>query len=172
MRVLILALMPLLAACATTGRDAENESGPLAAGSNRAFAHEQTTAATPEALWAAWMDVSRWKEWDQGLREAQASQPLALGVTGTIIDRSGNRAAIRVTEYVEGERYAFETSLPASKLRVRRIIVGREPTRFRHEVSFHGLAAPLWSAQLGGGFRRALPPTMARLAEVAEARRP
>lgn len=101
----------------------------------------------------------------------EAPGPLALGTTGTIIDRSGKRAVSRVTEYVEGERCACETSLPAGKLRVRQIIVGGEPTRFRHEVSFHGFAAPLWSARLGG-FRSALPPTVARLAQVAEARQP
>ena len=39
---------------------------------------------------------------------------------------------------------------------------------FIHEVCFTGPMAFLWAALLGPGFRKALPPTMEKLAALAE----
>jgi hypothetical protein len=121
---------------------------------------------------AAWMDVDGWARWDLGLKSAWGGEPLRLGSCGVIVDRGGNEATFQVTEFVPGRRYAFETGLSGARLRVRRLIVGTDPTTFRHEASFHGVGAPLWAWQFGGGLRQALPPTMAKLAATAEAGAP
>lgn len=160
-------LQPLLAALGLPPH--RDQAAPSqAAGTNRAFAHQLTTRAPAATIWALWMDVGGWGDWDLGLQRAVAAGPLSLGAKGMIIDLAGRKAAFQVSEFVPGVRYAFDTRLPGARLRVRRLLIGQHPTQFRHEVSLHGPAARLWAGLLGPNFRTALPPTMARLAAKAE----
>jgi hypothetical protein len=139
-------------------------------GTKRAFHVEVTSDATPEAIWAVWMDVPNWKHWDRGLNDARATAPLALGTRGTIVPRTGVNAAFEVTAFAAGKSYTFATDLIGAKLHVTRSIVATSPTVFRHEVQFTGAIAFLWAAALGGGFQRALPAAMQALAATAEAK--
>ena len=140
----------------------------LAAGTNREFSHTLATSAHPDAVWRLWTDVSTWKDWDKGLKDAELSTPFAKGARGKIVPLSGAPARFDVTELDEGRSCTFETHLPWSRLEVRRSFVSRNPVVFRHDVSFKGALAALWANFLGGNFRKALPPTMEALAERAE----
>ena len=137
-------------------------------GTNQAFSYEVTTAAPPSAIWALWTDVSSWKLWDKGLRDATADRPLASGVQGEIISLSGTSSRFSITEFSPQNSYTFVTDLPQAKLTIRRIITGANPTRFRHEVSFSGEKGASWAERFGPRFRAALPPTMEALAQLAE----
>lgn len=161
----------LLGAVAAAAGAAPNtaSAAPMASGSNREFQHDVTTTASPAAVWAVWMDVPGWGRWDLGLKSARSDAPLAKGVSGSIVPRSGSTANFVVRDFVAGKSYTFETSLPLAKLSVRRSIVATSPTRFRHEVRFSGWLAGFWAWQLGPSFREALPPTMRKLAVIAEA---
>ncbi|MBY0391783.1 MAG: SRPBCC family protein [Novosphingobium sp.] len=141
----------------------------IAAGTNKRFFHEVATTASPEAVWRQWMDVANWRTWDQGLQNAAADKPLALGVRGKIVDRSGRVSNFTVTEFVPGKSYAFATGLPGARLVVRRVILtDGAMTRFRHEVHFEGLLAGIFASKFGPDFRAKLPPTMQALAARAE----
>ena len=140
----------------------------IAAGTNRSFFHEMATSAPREAVWTLWTTISSWKDWDLGLKDAELDGALRLGAVGHITPQSGPPAKFRVIEFEERVSYAFATTLPLAKLVVRRSFLPSEGTVFRHDVSFTGLLAGLWAGQLGPGFRKALPPTMERLARQAE----
>lgn len=138
-------------------------------GTNRSFHHARTTGAAPEAIWAAWMDVAQWKDWDIGLSDAVSDGPLRLGTRGTIRDRSGRSVPFEVTAFEEGASYTIATPLPlGGRLTVARTITGVDPTTFRHHVRFEGLGGRLLAPLLGRRFRRLLPEAMDRLAHVAE----
>jgi hypothetical protein len=156
---------PMLEAVATAAPAA-----PLVAdGNNKVFRYDVTTAASPAAVWAVWMDVAGWGRWDLGLESARSEGALAAGVKGQIVPRSGPASRFRVTAFVPLQSYAFETALPLAKLTVRRAIVGTAPTVIRHEVRFSGLLAGVWAGRFGPSFRAALPPTMHKLVTIAEA---
>ncbi|MFN0024029.1 MAG: SRPBCC family protein [Parvularculaceae bacterium] len=140
----------------------------IAAGDNSAFQHERQTSAPPDAIWALWTDASTWKDWDKGLKSARLEGPMAAGAIGEIAPLSGPTAQFRVTDYIEGQSYSFETSLPLARLTVRRSFVSLSPTVFRHDVSFSGALGGFWSDRLGPQFRAALPATMDALATLAE----
>jgi Polyketide cyclase / dehydrase and lipid transport len=140
----------------------------MAKSSNQAFSYEVETAAPASQIWALWMDVSRWEEWDLGLSAAELNGPMALGTIGTIIDLGGRRSKFRISEMSEGQSYTFVTKLPFGYLNVKRLIVRTDPCTFRHDVSFTGPGGWLLSHLLGPTFRKQLPPTMDKLAALAE----
>lgn len=153
-----------------SGNAVEAKATPRAAiGSNSAFHHDLATVASPAAIWAVWMDVPGWGRWDEGLKSAISTAPLARGVTGRIMPRSGPPSRFVVTEFIAGNSHAFETALPLAKLTVRRSIISTAPTVIRHEVTFSGWLGGFWAARFGPGFRQALPPTMEGLVGIAEA---
>lgn len=138
-----------------------------AAGSNRDFRHTITTRANAKDVWAVWMDVANWGNWDTGLASAEGSVE-ALGSTGFIIDTSGRRLPYKVTAYDAGRSYAFTTKLPAGELVVRRLLEGGSPTTFIHHVTFEGIGGFFLSLFLGPQFRTALPITMKNIVRLAE----
>lgn len=137
-------------------------------GDNKSFSYEVTTTASLAAIWALWTDVTTWKQWDKGLKDATADRPFALGVRGKITPLSGPSSSFEITEFESQRSYTFVTGLPLAKLTVRRVIIGTKPTRFRHEVSFSGALGGTWAKRFGPSFRAALPPTMRTLAKLAE----
>lgn len=141
-----------------------------ASGTNRHFEHTESTTAAKAEIWNLWTDVTTWKLWDKGLKDATIDQAFTKGATGMIVPTKGSTSAFTVTEVAQQESYSFATKLPGAQLIVRRQFVDGPNTSFRHTVRFDGPLAPVWAALLGGGFRRQLPPTMALLAAEAERR--
>ena len=157
-----------LAACQTTGTSTEMSNNALAEGTNRAFSHSLETSASADQVWQLWTEVSTWKDWDEGLKDAEMDGTMALGSKGRIIPLSGPSSGFEVTEFSDGNAYAFATRLPFARLIVRRVFVSREPTVFQHEVSFEGALAGFWASRFGPQFREALPSTMEALSALAE----
>lgn len=106
--------------------------------------------------------------WDVELQAASVKQPLALGVEGRLVPRSGVSSGFKVTLFEPGRRYAFETALPLARLTIRRELQPQgDATTFTHEVRFSGVAGPVFAALPGPRLRAALPAAMVRIAEIA-----
>lgn len=163
------ALAVLLTACQSITPEETSVDGTLAQGTNRAFHHEVTTTADPAEVWRLWTDVSTWKDWDKGLKDAVLDGPFEAGARGEIVPLSGPNARFDVTEIDDGQSYTFQTRLPFARLEVRRSFTATKPTTFRHDVRFTGPLGGFWAGRFGPGFRQALPPTMDTIAVLAEA---
>lgn len=142
---------------------------PLAKGTNRAFSHSVQTAVQPEAVWRLWSDPSTWCDWDLGLKDATLEGAFALGALGELTPRSGPKTQFRITAFELGQTYTFATALPLARLEITRTILATDPTVFEHQVTFKGPLGGLWAQLFGPGFRRDLPPTMERIAQIVEA---
>lgn len=142
----------------------------LAAGTNSNFTHTITTSASQDEIWRLWTDSRTWGSWDGGLKSANTLGRFEKGTQGTITDLSGRDSKFIVTEYTPKKSYAFETNLPLAKLTVRRYFENSNQgqTTFIHHVKFSGPLGWLFASQFGPDFRAELPPTMERLAKIAE----
>ena len=137
--------------------------------SDRHFSHTETTSATPESIWRVWTDVTNWKAWDSGLKDAFLDEPFKLYATGTIVSLEGRKSKFVITEYVEGESYVMKTKLPLGSLYVKRYLTiegGR--TTFTHEVWFKGLTKGLFAKAFGGKFRAMLPEVLKNIKQIVE----
>ncbi|MCU0948392.1 MAG: hypothetical protein MUF47_09095 [Porphyrobacter sp.] len=121
------------------------------------------------SIWNLWTDPDTWGAWDGGLKHARSDEPLGFGTKGVIVPLAGPEARFAIVDWQPHRSYRFSTRLPLARLIVDRAVVKDDPVTIRHTVWFEGLLAPLWSAILGPGFRRALPSTLARLTTMAEA---
>lgn len=141
---------------------------PIAEGTNRAFSHSIQTLAQPMAIWSLWSDPSTWHNWDLGLKNAKLQGAFVLGAAGRLTPKSGPTTTFTITAFEPGRTYTISAVLPQARLGITRTILADNPTVFEHRVTFKGPLAGLWAQFLGPGFRRELPPTMERIAEIAE----
>lgn len=137
------------------------------AGTTRRFSAEATTTR-PDEVWRLWTTPPSWGDWDAGLASAELRSPFVVGASGVLTDLSGRRSEFVVTEVAPERCCAYEVRLPGATLRLVRTIGSGSPAPVRHEVSFVGPAAVVWSWLLGRTFRRQIGPTVDALVAAAE----
>ena len=134
------------------------------------FGHVVETTASPEKIWAAWIDVERWPQWDTELASATLDGSFALRAKGRVKPKRGPAARFSISELIPGESYTFTTHLPLCELNVSRRLTrnGGSGVFFTHEVSFVGPLSFVFGNLLGRRYREALPMVMENLRKIAE----
>ncbi|MEN0048156.1 MAG: SRPBCC family protein [Bacteroidota bacterium] len=136
---------------------------------NQHFWHTVETTAPPERIWKIWTDVSNWKAWDTGLKDAQLEGVFKLNAKGFIISLEGRKAKFKVTEYIENQSYTYKTALPLGGLYVKRYLSAENgKTTFSHEVWFEGLTKKIFAKILGSDFQKMLPEVLQNIKNLAE----
>lgn len=137
--------------------------------SNKHFWMEQTTTASPQAIWKQWASVSTWKAWDTGLKNAYLEGAFELGAKGHILTLQNQKIPFEITSYEEGKQFTYTTKLPLGRLVVAHYFIPNAPvTTFVHEVWFEGFSAPFFALLLGGNFRKMLGAVLITLQQIAE----
>ncbi len=137
--------------------------------SNQHFSHTENTNASPSSIWNVWTDVTRWKDWDTGLKDAYMDDAFMLGAKGTIISLEGRKSRFTITEFVEGQSYTMKTKLPLGSLYVKRYLkIDEQTTTFTHEVWFKGLTKGVFAKAFGGKFRAMLPDVLENIKQIVE----
>lgn len=135
----------------------------------RHFWTEQSTTASPAAIWKQWAEVSTWKAWDTGLKDASLVGAFELGAKGHITTLQNQKLPFEITSYKEGEYFTYATKMPLGRLMVHHYFLSDSTTTtFVHEVWFEGLSAPFFALLLGGTFKKMLGPVLVTLQQIAE----
>jgi Polyketide cyclase / dehydrase and lipid transport len=133
------------------------------------FSHTLKTTAAPERIWAIWIDVENWSQWDTELVDADLEGAFVLGAIGRLKPKTGRVAKFEISQFNPGQSYTFALGLPLSSLQVHRYLSDRlDGTYFTHEVSFQGLLGWLFGLLLGRKFQSVLPSVMENVARIAE----
>jgi hypothetical protein len=133
------------------------------------FSHTLKTAATPERIWAIWIDVENWSQWDTELIDAELDGAFVLGAIGRLKPKTGRVSKFEISQFNPGKSYTFTLGLPLCSLQIHRYLSDRvDGTYFTHEVSFQGLLGWLFGLLLGRKFQSVLPSVMANVARIAE----
>lgn len=137
--------------------------------SDKHFWHSTTTKATAQDIWSIWIDVSNWKNWDIGLKDAHMEDAFTLGAKGTIISLEGRRSTFKVVAFEAGQSYTIKTKLPLGSLYVKRYLPPTEEGLvFTHEVWFRGFSGGLFAKIFGAKFRSLLPEVLTNIKNIAE----
>ena len=126
-------------------------------------------ATGPEVVYAIWVDVPHWPQWDPDTREAWLDGPLAMGAKGRLKPRKGFAVPMRVTDAVPGERFTVECPVLGNVMRFEHILRPvHGGVEVIHRVSFHGWLAGWLMRTVGQDVRRGLPVTLKGLKALAE----
>ncbi len=139
------------------------------AATNKHFWYSMETSATPEKIWAIWTDVSNWKTWDTGLKDASLEDEFKFGAKGKILSLEGRTSKFKVVSINEGKSYTYKTKLPLGSLYVKRYLnTENGKTIFTHEVWFKGLTSGIFAKAFGADFREMLPTVLSNVKNLAE----
>jgi len=145
-----------------------NTYAQTAEGTNQHFSHTITSTAPATKIWEIWTDVSNWKEWDTGLKDAAMEGQFELDATGIITSLEGRKSKFRIVTYEKDRSYTMRTKLPLGSLYVKRyLIVEGGKTTFTHEVWFTGLTRGLFAKAFGKKFRAMLPEVIESIKSIA-----
>lgn len=136
---------------------------------NKHFWYTMETTASPDKIWSVWTNVSKWKNWDTGLKDASIKREFGLGARGIIISLEGRKSKFKVVEYEEGKSYTYKTKLPLGSLYVKRYLrTENDLTTFTHEVWFKGLTGGIFAKAFGQKFREMLPDVLSNIKKIVE----
>ena len=127
--------------------------------------------AAPDVVWAVTTDVERWPAWTPTVTDVRLAEggPFGLGSVARIKQPGQPEAEWTVTEYVQGERFTWETQRAGLRMKATHEVAavgGGTSNRLRVETS-GVLAIVLWP-MLRFAVQRALTAENGGLTEEAE----
>lgn len=90
---------------------------------------------SPDAIWRAWADVSRWPEWNKDIERIELIGPFAAGSTIAMTPYDQDPILLRLAEVVEGERFVDEAEVAGTVVRTTHRIEPLDDRRVR--VVYH-----------------------------------
>lgn len=143
----------------------------MAQQTNYHFQHTEQTTATPEAIWKIWTDVPNWKQWDDGLQDAQIDGEFKTGTKGKLIPDKGPKSKFIIDAVDPGKSYTFKARIPLGWLIIKRTLVVQESqTVFTHDVQFTGIFKKPLGNKIGKRYRTMLPEVMGKIKTLAESK--
>jgi Polyketide cyclase / dehydrase and lipid transport len=76
------------------------------------WTHTITSAATPEAIWPYYADVTIWPVWDAGLQHVTLDGPFVAGSRGTLVVEGQPPLTYELLEVDEGRSFSDLTDIP------------------------------------------------------------
>lgn len=94
-----------------------------------------TVGASPNDVWAIWVDVNGWTHWDQGIERAEMRGNFKAGTTFSLTPHGGQPIEVRINSVTQGEEFSDEAVLPFGTIRTyHRMERLGERLKISHEV--------------------------------------
>ena len=77
------------------------------------------TSADPDAVFAFFMDVESWPEWNSGVERIELNGPFATGTSGTMFMPGQDAIQFRLVWVAQGQGFEDETPIPDAGIVVR-----------------------------------------------------
>ena len=127
--------------------------------------------ATPEQIFAIYMNVSAWSNWDPDVLSSSIDGEFVSGIKGKLKPSKGPEAKIEFTEVTNNKSFTTISKLPLCKMSFEHELAPLgEETEAIHRVVFSGLLSPLFGRLIGSGIKKGLSATMQGLKNAAESR--
>ena len=79
--------------------------------------HSTETAASPEAVWQAWVDVPRWPEWNADIERIELRGPFAVGTTIAMKPYGQDVVELCIADLAAGEHFVDEADVDGTTVR-------------------------------------------------------
>lgn len=127
--------------------------------------YDRETTVSPEAVWKVLSDVDDWASWDTSMERVRLRGPFRVGSQILMTPTGQDPITSTITDVVENELYADETSMPDMTLRFSHTLtrLAGGGTRIIHRLDITGPAAGEAGPQLGPAITADFPEAMAAL---------
>ena len=129
------------------------------------FEHSADSAASPEAVWRRYADVTEWSVWSPGVEEARLDGPFAVGSRGKTKPPDSRAASFRLIRVDPPNVFASEIRLPAARLVFEHVVESRDSgVRITHRATLSGPLSRLYQRRVQSLTERNLTESVERLA--------
>jgi len=127
--------------------------------------HKIEAAATPEAIWRLWADVTGWPEWNGDIERIELTGPFATGSTISMTPTGQDAVTLLIAEAVEPELFVDEATVADTVVRTMHRVQPLDAARvvITYRIELTGPAADDLGPLISGDF----PETLAGLARLA-----
>jgi hypothetical protein len=95
-----------------------------------------TVKASQHDIWAIWVDVNGWTNWDQGLAKTEMRGNFKAGTTFTLTPQGGQPVQVTIKTVTQGEEFSDEAVLPFGSIRTtHRMEPLGDRVKMTHEVT-------------------------------------
>ncbi len=131
--------------------------------------HTVETAASPEAIWEIWQDVTNWNTWDHGIEFSTLDGPFLAGSEGLLKPRGGPLVYTKLTAVEPNKFFIDEAKLPFAHIVVSHSLTQLNGiTHVTHQVEMKGPLAFFFAFVIGRKMKKNLPKEMAAMVKKAE----
>jgi Polyketide cyclase / dehydrase and lipid transport len=110
----------------------------------------QASQTPPSAIWARWINPSRWSEWDPRVESAQAESTLELGTQVRVKVRKGGTVRQNVVALEPDHLLVTEYALPGARVGHEHRVEARGPgSEVSHRLYVAGPLSGFWAMMLG-----------------------
>ncbi|MDQ1047527.1 SRPBCC family protein [Streptomyces sp. V4I2] len=128
-----------------------------------------TVHAQAHDIWAVWVDVNAWKNWDDGIESTRLHGNFKAGNTFTLTPKGGEPMEVVLRTVTQGEEFSDETVLPFGNIVTRhrmQPLDGR--VQLTHEVTaeIHCEMAPFFGKDIWPHLQSGLSSSLLGLADL------
>jgi hypothetical protein len=119
-------------------------------------------------IWAVWVDVSHWTNWDDGIEKIQLHGNFKQGNTFTLEPKGADPVECTLVSVSQGEEFVDEAVLPFGTIRTRHHLepVGDRVKITHEQVAEVAAAAGFFGTQVWPGLQRGLAESLLNLADI------
>ena len=129
--------------------------------------HSADSAATKEAVWQRYADVTQWRDWSPAIEWARLDGPFQVGAKGKSKARGAPAARFRLARVEPNAVFASTAWLPGARLLFEHFIEPRDTgLRITHRATLSGPLSPLYTRRMRSLTEHSLPEGVDRLAKT------
>ena len=136
-----------------------------------AFEHTVETTASPATVWALYVDVARWPEWNAAVQSIELDGPFQAGTVGLLTPPGAEPLPFTILAATENAGYVSETAIAETvRLRATNMLIPilGGGCRIVHRAELVGPAAQYFGQSFGPALRAGVPRTAEALAARAD----
>jgi Polyketide cyclase / dehydrase and lipid transport len=131
------------------------------------FEHSADSAASKEAVWRRYADVTQWSAWSPAIEWARLDGPFQAGAKGKTKARGAPATRFRVVRVESGAFFATTARLPGARLLFEHIIEPRNSgVRITHRATLSGPLSRLYTPRVRSLTEQSLTDGVDRLADT------
>jgi uncharacterized protein YndB with AHSA1/START domain len=133
------------------------------------FEHSADSAASKEAVWRRYADVSQWPQWSPAIEWARLDGEFVVGAKGRSKARGAPAGGFRLIRVEPNAVFASTTWLPGARLVFEHFIKPRDGgIQITHRATLSGPLTGLYKRRMRSLTEQSLPEGVERLATTTE----